>query len=59
MESVPKRLAIVRANRYMVDNSDYLIAYTRHPGNAKELLEYAQLREERGLIRVRNLAERG
>ena len=26
MESVPKRLAIIQANRYMVDNSDYLIA---------------------------------
>ncbi len=56
MESVPKRLAIVRANRYMVDNSDYLIAYAWYPGNARELLEYAQAREKRGLIHIENLA---
>lgn len=27
MESVPRRYAIVRANRYMIDHVDYLIAY--------------------------------
>ncbi|MFR6692575.1 MAG: hypothetical protein ACLUS6_00365 [Dysosmobacter sp.] len=27
LETVPKRLAIVRANRYMVERSDFLIAY--------------------------------
>ena len=38
--SVPKRLTIIRANRYMVERSDFLIAYVRHPAsNAKELLE--------------------
>lgn len=43
MEKVPRRLAIVRANRYMVDHVDYLIAYAWHPGsNARELAEYAQ-----------------
>ena len=42
LETVPKRLAIVRANRYMVERSDFLIAYVRHPAsNARELLEYA------------------
>lgn len=51
-ESVPKPLAIVRANRYMVDNSDFLIAYACRPGNARELVEYARRRERRGLIRV-------
>ena len=41
LETVPKRLAIVRANRYMVERSDFLIAYVRHPAsNARELLEY-------------------
>lgn len=55
MEDVPKRLAIVRANRYMVDTSDFLIAYAWHPGNARELLEYAQRWEQRGLIQVRVL----
>lgn len=34
METVPKRATIVRANRYMVEHSDYLIAYAWHSGNA-------------------------
>ena len=46
LETVPKRLAIIRANRYMVERSDFLIAYVRHPAsNAKELLEYAAYAE--------------
>lgn len=53
MERVPKRLAIVRANRYMVEHSDFLIAYVWHPANnSHELVEYAKKRERRGLIRV-------
>ena len=49
MEKVPRKLAIVRANRYVVDHVDYLIAYAWHPAsNARELVEYAQRREERG-----------
>lgn len=51
-EKVPKPLAIVRANRYMVDSSDFLIAYAWRPGNARELVEYAKRREKRGLIHV-------
>ena len=43
MEKVPRKLAIVRANRYMVDHVDYLIAYAWHPAsNARDLIEYAQ-----------------
>lgn len=57
MENVPKKLAIVRANRYMVDNSDFLIAYVRHPGNARGLVEYARSREHRGLIQVSNISK--
>lgn len=53
MEKVPRRLAIVRANRYMIDHVDYLIAYAWHPAsNARDLLEYAQKREHRNLISV-------
>ncbi len=58
METVPKPLAIVRANRYMIDNSDYLIAYAWRPGNAREFLEHAQARERKGLIHVENLADK-
>lgn len=43
MENVPRKFAIVRANRYMVDHIDYLIAYAWHPAsNARELVEYAR-----------------
>ena len=43
MEYVPRRLAIVRANRYMIDHVDFLIAYVWHPAsNAQDLMEYAQ-----------------
>ena len=42
MESVPRRYAIVRANRYLIDHVDYLIAYAWHPAsNARDLVEYA------------------
>lgn len=57
MERVPKRAAIVRANRYMVDHSGYLIAWAWHPASgARDLTEYALRRERRGLIRVTQLA---
>ena len=53
LEGVPRRLAIVRANRFMIDHSDYLIAYVWHPAsNARELLEYARKREKCGGLSV-------
>ena len=58
MENVPKKYAIVRTNRYMVDHSGYLIAFTWHAAsNSRELVEYARRREEKGLIHVQNLAD--
>ena len=58
MEKVPKRLAIVRANRYMIEHSDYLISYVWHPAsNARELLEYARRLEKQGRISVENIAD--
>ncbi len=55
MESVPKRLAITRANRYVIDRCDHLIAYVHNPGNARKFLEYAQRREQRGLLTITEL----
>jgi len=56
MENVPKRYAIVRANRYMIDTTDYLIAYVwKAASNSREILEYALKREKRGLIHVTQL----
>lgn len=53
MEGTPHRAAIVKANRYMVAHSSHLIAYVWHTAsNARDILEYAQRRERRGLMRV-------
>ena len=52
METVPKRAAIVKANRYMVEHSDYLIAYVRHSGNAQDLVEYAKKYEKQDRIKI-------
>ena len=51
LEKVPFRLAIVQANRYMIKTFDYLIA---HPsiGNSRKIVEYAQIREKKVLIKV-------
>ena len=58
MELVPKSVAIVRANRYMVQNSDFLICYNaKLVGNTREIVDFALRREKKGLIRVTNLAE--
>jgi hypothetical protein len=57
-ESTPKRYAIVRANRIMVDACDWLVCYVRHgAGNSRKLLEYAQRRAARGLIQIENIWE--
>ena len=57
METVPKRAAIVRANRYMLEHSSYLIAYVSHPSSgSREVLEAALRRQKHGLIHVTNLA---
>ena len=53
METVPKRAAIIRANRYMAEHSDYLIAYVWHSvSNARDLLEYARKLEKREQIKI-------
>ena len=53
MESVPRKFAIVQANRNVIDHADYLIAYAWHPAsNARDLLQYAQKREQRNLLSI-------
>lgn len=45
METVPRRFAIVQANKHMVENVDWLIAYVRHGvSNSRKIMEYAQNR---------------
>ena len=59
MESVPKPFAIVRANEYMIRNSNYLICYDRGQiGKTRDFVELARQREKKGLIHVENLAEK-
>lgn len=55
LENVPRPFAIVRANQHMVDTADYFICFVKHPGNARNLLEYAQRRKEGSYIE--NIAE--
>ena len=59
METVPKRAAIVYANRLMVRKADYLIACVWHPAsNARELLSYARKREAKGQIHIENICDK-
>lgn len=46
LEGTPRRYAIVRANRYMIEFSDCLICYVNHIGNTRSLMEYAHRREQ-------------
>ncbi len=59
LEGVPRRYAIVRANRYMVDTADGIICYSCHGGNSGTLLRRAQRRKTLENIPVTNVAERG
>ena len=50
LEKVPRRFAIVKSNKIMVDTSDWLIAYVRHgASNSHKVLEHAQ---RSGMIRI-------
>ena len=47
MEKVPPRLAIVKANRYAVEQVKYLIVYRRYAaGNVSKLIDYTQIRKK-------------
>ena len=59
LETVPKRFAIMKANQLMVKECTHLIAYVTHfMGGSGKLLEYAQRREAKGLLRIQNIAEK-
>ena len=58
LEKTPRPFAIVKANQLMVDSCDWLVCYVRHgASNSRNLLEYAQRREKKGLIKIINIAE--
>lgn len=55
IENVPQRFAIVKRNKWLVNNSDFLIAYVEHDwGGAYKTLEYA---EKRRKIKIINIAK--
>jgi len=41
-EYVPNAVAIRRVNEQMVQEADAVVCYVRHPGNSRDLLEYAR-----------------
>ncbi len=58
MESIPRKIAIVRVNRYVVDHVDCLIAYAWHSAsNAKKLVEYAWKRKKKNSISITTLTK--
>lgn len=56
LEGVPRKYAIVRANKYMVDTADSIICYVNHIGNTKKLLEQAERRQKKENILIENVA---
>ena len=57
METIPRRFAIVQANKHMVNNVDWLVAYVRHgSSNSRNILEYAQ-RQGISYININKLVE--
>lgn len=53
LERVPRRHAIVKANKIMVDTSDWLIAYVQHgASNSRKILEYARCKESIQIVQL-------
>lgn len=51
LESVPKRLAIIKRNEWMVDHADVIVAYVLHEwGGANAMLQYT-LRKGKEIVR--------
>ena len=55
LEGVPKPFSILQANRYMVTVSDSIICYANHPGNARNLYDYAIRRKKISPLPIENL----
>ncbi len=51
LENIPKRLAIIKRNEWMVDHADVIVAYVLHDwGGASAMLQYA-IRKGKEVIR--------
>lgn len=51
LEDTPYRYRIVKANQYMVDQADIVIAYVRSSGGAAKTMEYA-IRKAKNIINL-------
>ena len=48
MENIPRRFAIPRANRWMVEHCTHLVAYVTHPAsNSGKVVEWGRFKEEK------------
>lgn len=56
IEHIPRQYAIAGANKYMVDTADSLICYVDRIGNSRNLLAYAQRRQEKENLPIDNIA---
>lgn len=53
MEKVPRRFAISRANRWMVEHCTHLIAYVTHPAsNAGKVVEWGRRESKKVIIEL-------
>ena len=60
LENTPRRYAIVRTNKIMIDTCDWLLCYVRHgTSNSRNLLAYARRRADKGWIQIKNIWEGG
>lgn len=60
MENVPRRFAIPRANRWMVEHCTHLVAYVIHPAsNAGKVVEWGRIQGKRVVELGESLAEEG
>lgn len=54
LEKVPRQFAIVRANRYMIENAHSIICFVSGIGNSRNLFNYAQRRRD---VPIENVAD--
>lgn len=53
---VPQRFAIPKANRLLVDKSDFLVSYVhRDGGNSGKIMRHAKVLEKKGFLTILNL----
>lgn len=57
LENVPRKFALIRANRYMISTADSILCYVHHVGNTRELLTYAIRQASHRELRITNLAD--